>query len=180
LTFPFFFLCVCVMCTCGWCKLCNHSNVHPSTSSPDRLQTSWGGWPEHQSRIPCDFLLLPYPVLQVLFHPEYLLAKKAAVCHVDKTWEWKILARPLGMIQGVPKHIFWVPSYHILLDYWGSCLQGRPGMWPFYWFPHYLFCMGANLGSITSGNNMCLRIEYCGKKDMCSGTWWVVVTGVSH
>jgi hypothetical protein len=33
----------------------------------------------------------------VLFHPEYLLAKKAAGCHVDKTQEW-LLFWPPGMI----------------------------------------------------------------------------------
>ena len=77
--------------------------------------------------------------------------------------------------QTVPEHIFWMPSRHILLDYQGSCLRGKPGMWPFYWFLHvvwyFLFYMGANLGSLASGNNMGLRIKYCGKKDLCSGTW---------
>ena len=89
---------LCVMCACWWCKLCSHSTSHPSTSSPDRPQTCGGGWPEHQSRIPCDFLLPPHLVLEVLFHPEYLLTKKAEVCHVDKTWKWKILVWPPGMM----------------------------------------------------------------------------------
>lgn len=77
---------------------CNHSTVYPSTSSPDRLQTSRAGGLEHQSGIPCDSSLPPYPVLRVLFHPEYSPAKKAVVCRMGKTWEWKILAWPSGMV----------------------------------------------------------------------------------
>ena len=163
--FPFLMcvcVCVCVMCAYWWCKLCNHSTVHPSTASPDKLQTSWGGWPEHQSRIPCDFSLPLYPVLQVLFHPEYLLQRRLQFA----TWTrlgsgrywWGLLVR----WRTVPKHICWVAYRHILLDYWWSCLRGKFGMCPFYWFPHvvwyYLFYVGENLGSLATGNNMGLRV----------------------
>lgn len=100
-----------------------------------------------------------------------------------RLWSGRYRHGLLVWCQTVPKHIFWVPSRHILLDYQGSCLRGKPGMWPFYWFPHvwyYLFYMGANPGCLASGNNVGLRIKYCGKKNLCSGTWWVVVTDVLH
>ena len=37
--------------------------------------------------------------------------------------------RLLGWCWTVPEHICRLPSRQILLDYRGSCLQGKPGMW---------------------------------------------------
>jgi hypothetical protein len=61
----------------------------------------------------------------VLFHPEYLLAKKAAVCHVDKTQEQLLLWPPGMMLDSSQAHLL-IAIWSDTAGLWGILSTRQP------------------------------------------------------